>query len=377
MNDRIIELMRAETRALDVPGPDTEAILRGGRRRRRRRQAGESLGALVVVAALVGGAVALRPGGDGGGTPQQRYDGASATAAYTRYGAFSAGNVVYVGNHRVKFEDRIKAMYYTSAGVLVRAGRSAATDSAGPSRYTLIAPDGSVSPVPLQMGDRVPGTDIDSPDVAYAAPTDDPGRWDLVVTDVVTGRQVARTTVAGRFTWGGWEAPPVSMVGTTVWAHFDDGWTAYDWASGTVSKVPGSTAASESAHGRFATRGATTWTVHDFTDGSTVRELPMSQDDYGFLSPDGRFLRYFDQMAVLGDGEKAPQPRFYEVDTGASHRLSRGADAFGWTPDGRVLMVDARQDTITTCDASDGACEVVRREIEDLPVRLGGNSYES
>ena len=152
-----------------------------------------------------------------------------------------------------------------------------------------------------------------------------------------------------------------------MWAHFDDGWTAYDWASGTVSKVPGSTAASESAHGRFATRGATTWTVHDFTDGSTVGELPMGQDDYGFLSPDGRFLRYFDQMAVLGDGEKAPQPRFYEVDTGASHRLSRGADAFGWTPDGRVLMVDARQDTITTCDASDGACEVVRREIEDLP----------
>jgi hypothetical protein len=97
-------------------------------------------------------------------------------------------------------------------------------------------------------------------------------RWDLVVTDVVTGRQVARTTVAGRFTWGGWEAPPVSMLGTTMWAHFDDGWTAYDWASGTVSKVPGSTAASESAHGRFATRGATTWTVHDFTDGSTVRE---------------------------------------------------------------------------------------------------------
>lgn len=377
MTDRIIELMRAETRALEVPRPDTEAILRGGRRRRRRRQAGERLGALVVVVALVGGAVALRPAGNGGSTPQQRYDGAGAAAAYTRYGAFSAGNVVYVGNHRVRFEDRIKAMYYTSAGVLVRAGRSAATDSRGPSRYTLIAPDGSVSPVPLQMGDRVPGTDIDSPDVAYAAPTADPGRWDLVVTDVVTGRQVARTTVAGRFTWGGWEAPPVSMVGTTMWAHFDDGWTAYDWGSGVVRKVPGSNTASEAAHGRFATIGATSWTVRDFTDGRTIGTLPLTRDDYGFLSPDGRFLRFSDQMAVLGDGGKAPQPRFYDVATGVSHRLSRGADAFGWTPDGRVLMVDARRDTITTCDASTGACEVVRREIEDLPVKLGGASYES
>lgn len=378
MTDRIALLLREQADSVPVPVPDTAAVLRGGQRRRRRRHLGQTVGVVALVVAVLGVGVAVRPsGGRAPLTPQERFDAASPGAAYTRYGAFSAGSVVYIGNHRVRFEDKIKALYYTSAGVLVRAGRSGYTDSSGPSRYTLIAPDGSVTTVPLRMGDRVPGTDIDSPDVAYAAPTRDPGRWSYVVVDVTTGREVARTEIPGRFTWGGWEAPPVSMTGTTMWAHFDDGWTEWDWSTGRTRQVPDSNRASENAHGRFAVRGSRSWVVRDFTTDTTVSELAMGRDDYGFVSPDGRFLRYFNQMAVIGEGEKAPQPRFYDVDAGTSRTLSRRDDAFGWTPDGRVLMVDAKKDTITTCDAATGACQVVEQSIDDAPVKLGGESYES
>lgn len=382
MNEQITTLLREESRALAVPEPDTGAILRSGRRRRHRRTAARATGTLAVVGILVAVTLALRPGsgsGEGGLTPQERFDAASPTVAYGDYGAFSSGNVVYVGNNRVKFEDRIKALYYTSAGVLVRAGRSQYTDSSGPSRYTLIRPDGEVSSVPLKMGDRVPGTDIDSPNVAYGAPTGDPKRWDLVVTDVTTGREVARTTVTGTFTWGGWEAPPVSLHGDRMWAHFDNGWLEYDWRSGETRMVPDSESVYETEHGRYAAVGPTDWTVRDWESGEAISRLPMTKDDYGFFSPDGRFLRTFDQMAGINqeEGDEPPAPKIFDVESGTSRVLSRGADQYGWTPDGKVLIVDARGDALTTCDAATGSCETVQVAIEDHAVKLGGNSYES
>ena len=380
MTEQIATLLREESRALHVPEPDTGAILRAGRRRRRGRSAARGAGTLVVVGILVAASLALRPGAKAGErvlTPQQRFDAAAPAVAYADYGAFSSGNVVYVGNNRVRFEDKIKALYYTSAGVLVRAGRSSATDSRGPSRYTLIRPDGEISNVPLEMGDRIPGTDIDSPIVAYAAPTDDPKRWDLVATDVTTGKEVHRTTVTGSFTWGGWEAPPVSTHGERMWAHFDDGWLEYDWSSGETRKVPDTEQVSETEHGRYAAVGRTDWTVRDWESGAAISRLPMGKDDYGFLSPDGRFLRTFNQMDGMLDDGPPPAPKIFDIDNGTSHQLPRTADQYGWTPDGKVLIVDARRDALTTCDVPSGACETVEVAIENHAVKLGGNSYES
>ena len=380
MTEQITSLLREESRALTVPEPDTGAILRAGRRRRRLRSVGPVAVTLVVVGVLVAASLVLRPGAkERGLTPQQRFDAASPTVAYDGYGAFSSGNVVYVGNHRVKFEDRIKALYYTSAGVLVRAGRSQYTDSSGPSRYTLIRPDGKISSVPLKMGDRVPGTDIDSPNVAYAAPTADPKRWDLVVTDVTTGREVARTTVTGKFTWGGWEAPPVALHGDRIWAHFDNGWLEYDLSTRASRMVPGTEHVYETAHGRYAAVGPKAWTMREVESGAVISKLPMTKDDYGFLSPDGRYLRTFDQMSgmLADENEKPPAPTLFDVDSGTPHKLSRSADQYGWTPDGKVLIVEASRDALTTCDAVSGSCETVKLPIENHAVKLGGNSYES
>ena len=82
-------------------------------------------------------------------------------------------------------------------------------------------------------------------------------------------------------------------------------------------------------------------------------------------------------MAVSATGKKAPPADVLRHRRRHSHTLSRRDDAYGWTPDGRVLMVDAKKDTITTCDAATGACQVVERSIDDAPVKLGGESYES
>jgi hypothetical protein len=105
----------------------------------------------------------------------------------------------------------------------------------------------------------------------------------------------------------------------------------------------------------------------------------MTKDDYGFFSPDGRYLRTFDQMAgVLRDeNEPPPAPTVFDVESGTSHELERSAESYGWTPDGKVLIVDARRDALTTCDAASGSCATVHLAIENHAVKLGGVSYES
>src|SRR3954471_6059916 len=40
-----------------------------------------------------------------------------------------------------------------------------------------------------------------------------------LVTDLDTGAELSRTVIDGRFTWGGWEAPPVALDGDLVWVH--------------------------------------------------------------------------------------------------------------------------------------------------------------
>ncbi|MEO7352603.1 MAG: hypothetical protein ABIR34_12470 [Marmoricola sp.] len=378
MPEKLAQLMRDEADAMRVPAPTPETILRAGRGVRRRRQLLQATGTLAVLGAVVAAGLTVIPRNSTELTAQQRFDRAAPAAAYSEYGAFSAGKVVYVGNHRVKFDQLIKAIYYTSEGVLVRAGRSAATDSAGPSRYTLIRPDGSVTNVALRMGDRVAGTDPDSPNVAYAAPTGDPERWDMVVMNVVTGKQVASTTVTGKFTWGGWEAPPMDLQGSRMWAHFDDGWLEYDWHTGATRMVPGTNRTFETAHGRYVVQNRTQWTVHDFVSGDQVSQLRVTPDTYGFFSPDGRYLRFSDQMAVIGeDATKAPRPKFFDVTTGRTHSISRVAEQYGWTPDGKTLVVDARKDSVTVCNPGSGSCETVHLAIADRAVKLGGEPYES
>jgi hypothetical protein len=374
--ERLSTLLREEIASLDVPPPPAAAILGDGRRRRRRRRLTEAVAgvaALGLVAAGVG-ALVVRAGDT---SAQEQFASARAAEAYDSYGAFSAGSTVYIGNHQVTFPEKVKALYYTSLGALVRTGKVARTDAAGPSHYTLVRPDGSTRDIDLRMGDRIAGTDPDSPNVAYAEPRDGyhGSRWDLVVVSLESGDVLGRTTVSGAFTWGGWEAPPVDLQGERMWAHLDAGWLEYDWMAGTTRMVPNTgSGVYEVAHGRYAVQGKRAWTVHDFGSGDQLTSMATTSGDYGLFSPDGRFLRFFSEgVDTMGDPTRSP--RFLEVDTGKVTTLPDGD--YGWTPDGHALRVDPRRDRITVCDPASTRCDVLDLKIGAGTVKLGGLPYES
>lgn len=321
-----------------------------------------------------------------GGSPasaQQRFIQAAPAPAYETYGAFSTGNTVYIGNHKVTFDEKIKAMYYTSEGVLVRMGKVAHTDASGPSHYTLIRPDGSHKSIQLRMGDRVVGTDPQSPNVAYAEPTG--SRWSFVVIDLVTGNEVGRTIVDGQFTWGGWEAPPVTMAGDRMWALFDKGWMEYNWRTGATRLIPGTrNAPLEAAHGRFATYNDVDqpdWLVKDFVTGKLVRRIQMDPvNNGGTLSPDGRFVRLNGEWPGYNEEGKLVDPpgpsTFLTLETGKIVAIE-GRNLYGWTPGGNTLMVDADRDRLTVCDPATGNCDRIDLEVGEGKIKLGGLPYES
>lgn len=358
----------------------------------RRRRTLVRLAAAAAMLAFVAGGVSLSLGGSSpASAAQERFVHAAPAPAYDTYGAFSTGSTVYIGNHQVTFDEKIKAMYYTSEGVLVRMGKVDYTDENGPSHYSLIRPDGGHTSIDLRMGDRIVATDPESPNVAYAEPTGN--HWSFVVIDLVTGKEVARTTVDGKFTWGGWEAPPVTMAGHRMWALFDAGWMEYDWKSGTTRMIPGTkNAPLEAAHGLFmqpTDRDEARWLLRDFRTGKTLQTVRLrsaAADEMGLvpsptISPDGRFVRigsHYTDYDEQGNLLQAPGPfRFVAARSGEVTHVERGGP-LGWTPGGNTLEVDAERDRLTVCYPASGTCDRI-----DLPisgagkVKLGGSNYES
>jgi len=351
---------------------------------RRRRVLARTLVAAAALGVVASGVVLAVDGSAPATAAQRRFIEAPADVAYQRYGAFSAGTTVYIGNHQVTFDEKIKAMYYTSEGVLVRTGKVDYTDEPGASHYELIRPDGTHTGIDLTMGDRVVGTDPGSPNVAYAEPNGD--RWDFVVIDLTNKQEIARTTVDGDFTWGGWEAPPVTTTDHRMWALFDDGWVEYDWRTGQTRLVPDSQSAPlAAAHARFMVDQGMTWQVREFAAEGALRDVPLGGDEDARttpeFSPDGRFARVASQFGVYDDAGRlirsAGPFRFISVDTGKVVTLDVDGE-LGWTPGGNTLQVDAKDDRLTVCDPGTGSCDEI-----DLPVsgtgkvKLGGLPYES
>jgi len=383
MTERLSTLLASEAETIEVPAARPDLIIRRARAFRLRRRAVR--GAVgIAAAAMVAAGVGLFGVGSDSGTPpasaQARFENAAAVPAYGTYGAFAAGSTVYIGNHQVHFKEKIKSIYYTSEGVLIRMGKRAYLDEPGPSHYTLIHPDGSTRQIDLHMGDRVPATDPESPDIAYLEPTG--SRWSFVVVDLRTGREIARKVVDGRFTWGGWEAPPASMSGTRVWGLFDEGWREFDRSTGWTRLIPDTRGAIlEAAHGRYVAGGdnGPSLTVADFVTGDTVRTTPSKgEETIATLSPDGRFLRISGYLTYNEKGGLAVKPapsQFLDLQTGK--KITLPGQVYGWTPDGHTLSVDAKKDRITVCDPRDGGCDRIDLKIGDGAVKLGGNSYES
>lgn len=375
MTERLSALLHDEADHLTVPVPSTPDILAAGHRLRRRRSTFQAVSAGVLAAVVLTGVVTAASLSDGDRHPgSQGVD--PATAAYLDHGAFATGATVHLGNGgNIDIGEKVKVLYYTSAGLLVRSGRTPWTDDPGPSHYSLVAPDGTLSRLDLDLGDRVPATDPDQPVMAYAdADAAGPGRWDVVVRDVTTDEEVSRTTLDGDFTWGGWEAPPVELDGDLVYVGLDDTTFAVDWRTGEVSATAlGGSAAPSVAGGHLVRSSKRSVDVVDLASGEALYSTPQDGYPYVDLSPDGRFAKVVQQDESEGSRFVVVDLRTAEVTT-----IDQAAWDFGWTPAGNLISVDLKAGKLTTCSPTSGTCDSspVRGSVSG-ELKLAGNAYES
>ena len=372
MTERFSTLLHDEAQDLAIPSAPTDAILTAGRRRVRRRRAG--LVPIVAVAVLAGGALVHVAGG-GPHTPVA-LDPATAPAA-TDW-AVAQGSAVHLGTGAtVKVPGAVKAMYYSSAGTLVRVGASPYTD-APDSNYWLAGSDGTLTDFKLSLGDRVPGTDPTLPYLAYAEQGDDDKHWQLVIRDIRDGSTVREIPFTGRFTWGGWEAPPVSLSGDHVYVGVDGTLLDIAWRDGTVSRTTIPTHMPATRGTRDVVPDRLLTTVLDIPSGRTIFEAPNERRALR-LSPDGSHVAVLPYAMCNDDGAcsyEGKPIKIVDLATGAARTTSLEYGAFGWSATGRLLRVDGT--SVQSCDPDTMACTTTKVTLDGTgPIRVSGNSNES
>jgi hypothetical protein len=357
MTDRLATLMRSEVDALDVPNPPALEILTAGRRIRRRSTA-QRRSAIALAAVVVAGATAVAL--HGGGTDQA----APAVAQPTPLTAYAVDDTVYLDDAiTATMPEVAQTLYYTSAGVLVRTNKDGSSDGGAPFHFELVEPDGTTTKLGVTLGDVAPSVDPAQPYLAWATMTG--GRIQVVVHDVTADRDVATVDVPGEFTWGGWEAPPVSLSGDYVYVGTDHKTQVVNWHTGdatTTDAVPGSTF--PDVHGGYTTGGGSE-SVVDARTGKTVLDLSAASSDVR-LSPDGSHAM----------GRSAGRTDIYALPSGPTVHLPSGD--WGWSSTGdHVFQVHGS--TMTTCITSTGQCHdsSVPPLGSDAFVRYAGMAFES
>ena len=375
--NHLSDLLHETATGLDVPVAPAGAILTMARRARRHRRTAVmgGLAGAVVVAGIGIGVAGLA----GHGRPTL----AAASAPQADGWAVAQGSTIHLGDGATAtVSGEVKAMYYTSAGTLVRVGRSPYTD-APDSAYWLIRPDGSTVDVDLSLGDRKPGTDPSLPYIAYAARGSDARHWHVVLRDVRTSTVVRTIDVEGAFTWGGWEAPPVALSGDHVYVGMDKATLDVDWRTGRVAHAAGLAASRmpTTAGGRDLSGDESPARVVDAQTGKTLLTIRFDDDrTFPRLSADGRHV-LMSPTATCRDAAHctldADTATVYDVDTGARQRLrSLRYGSFGWTPTGRLLEVDNHR--VETCDVDSGRCASTPVRLDGTgPIRVSGNDNES
>jgi hypothetical protein len=354
MTERLTDLLTAEAGGLDVPAPPAGDILARGKGVRRRRRLATGAAA-VVTAAVVGGAAALTLGG-GSSDPEV------ATVPEPMVGpVFTVDTTVYYGDDLRTAEiddDAVKSIFYTSAGVLVRHGDNSFSDGGGPQRFSLVAPDGTVSPLGLVTEETVHASDTDQPYVVYGENKD--GMLEVVVYDVLADEEAARVVVGE--TEDNWF--PISLDGDTVYVKdgYEGGVFAVDWRSGEATEIDDVSTVWEAHGGYFGDYRDGKPVVVDVRTGDVVLTGPPV--GYFEISPDGRYAGLVDEEGE-GGGETT-EFVVYDIATGESVSIAGYAFDFGWTPDGDLFEVGP--DTVTTCDTATGECAV---QAADLPEGIG------
>lgn len=368
-------LLHDAAATLPIPAPAADGTLREGRRLRRRRRRGIAGGIAVVALAAGAGGYAVLP--HRGGTVALD---AATTPAATEW-AVAQGGTVHLGSGAVAHvPGQVKAIYYTSAGMLVRVGATPYTD-APDSNYWLARSDGSVSDFRLALGDRVPGTDPALPYLAYATAGSDAHHWAVVLRDVRTGEVVTSVPITGSFTWGGWVAPPVALSGDHVYVGVDDTLLDVHWRTGEVERTSVSTYMPEARAGRdiVPVRTGESQAV-DLVSGRVLRTFDTGSDSWPHLSTDGTHVLTVPTAICTEKGAcgyRDKPAHVVDLATGAqtsAPRLRYGA--FGWTATGRLLVVDGT--TVKSCDPDTLACQTTPVRLSpDAPIRVSGNDNES
>lgn len=383
MTERLTQLLKDESDNLDIPAPRADAVLGRGRAVRRRHRAAGLVAAAAVLGVVGGGAVVATQNWPGAGGDGTHATALSAAERYLQGGAYAVGSTVHFGdpaNEPVHLEEKVKALYYTSGGVVVRTGKTPWTDDPGPSHYALVTPTGEVQPLDLDLGDRVPATDPSDDTMIYADGSQ--GDWEIVVLDVATGTEVKRVPFDGSFTWGGWEAPPVALAGDTAYVGLDDATLAVNLTNGEASPVEGLPKAKmpEATGGRYVvTDHETSMEVIDLATGDSLLTVDLPKGhSYGELSPDGRYLKLVQEESIDAEGNsEVQQERFevYAVDSDDHVSFDQAPWDFGWTPDGHLLEVTRSQ--VTLCDPDTGDCTTQGQSRGEGEIKIAGNAYES
>ena len=374
MTDRLSGLLHDEAEALDVPPAPSSDILRAGHRRRRRRSWGAGAAAALAVALVAGGAVAV--GGDHHEAARDLPSFELGSHARTPGVAYTVGDTVYLGDGRAtaSLSEPAQALYFTSAGLVVRTNANGIPDGRSPYHFTLVSSNGRTARLHVPTGDFAPSADPREPYLAWA--TMRGGRIQVVVHDVATDRDVATVNVPGTFTWGGWEAPPVSLSGADVYVGTDHHTQVVTWRTGhaTVAHgLPGSTYPDVAEGRAVVTHGATAEIV-DAATGQRLLSIPISTGDFVNLSPDGRFA-----TVDTGYGDVAsPYEKVYAVADGSSVRLPGTAWGYGWNHSGDDLF-RVNGDIMTICKAATGNCHQTR--VQSVPdrafIHYPGRDYEA
>ena len=363
MTERLATLLREEAEVIPVPPAAPARVLAKGRVLRARRRGVRAGIAVGVAAGLVAGGAALRIGDERG------VDAAQAADDFASQGAFAIGRDLYVGEQHLRWDESIKSIYYTSAGVVVRSGGSSDPDE-GASTFTLVTPTGERSPVTVTLGDRVPGFEPDSSRFAYAI--QDEGRLEVVVHDVVTDRELARVTVRNQPVETGWAAPPVSIDGDVVWVRTGSAWDEVNWRTGAVRPVPDTQDTYEIQNGHYAVQRGHVWEIRSTADESTVGEVDLPRGWYAFFSPDGRAMWAFPNAVR---DPVSPHPLVYDVASGERHEHADLGFELGWTPDGHLLW--SHGGSVSVCEPLTDACEERWTDLGTGEPRLGGRPYGS
>lgn len=398
MTDQLVEQIRHHAAAEPVPDLDLVGVIRRGRRVHRRRSVARRTIATLAVGAIAGTAIVVAANRDDAETQLEVSTSITASDvdlvsdAYRTGGAFSRGDTLWFSDpdYAVDLGVTIQLMYYTADGVVA----GVTNDEAGDVKrdYVYVGTDGSARPLNLP-GKVVPGTDAQADRFAYL--TKKGSGYLIHIVEASTGRELASRPLNARYTWAGWDVPPIGLTGDFVVVGVDKNQQVVNWRTGErVADVPveqlPSTGGGRALGGEL---GDVTYqlgasqklrSTSDLAAVDAMEESDPHRWATNELSPDGRFVQTTNTTVgvdgkgrvtkvysgVGGEVTDNPVVHVTNVDTGRRITLPGHARTYGWTPDGRLMRVD---DTlVTTCDASSGAC--TSRTVPDGPgtIRMAG-----